>query len=87
MITIPEKMKKILIILTLVFISSVALASVGIAFTGGVRGIGLLGISFFLTFGVILVLGQLIPAGILVSIVIGTSFSSFRKTEVPIQTT
>ena len=82
----PEKMKKILIILTLVFISSVALASVGIAFTGGVRGIGLLGISFFLTFGVILVLGQLIPAGILISIVIGTSFSSFRKREVPIQT-
>ena len=81
----PEKMKKILIILTLVFISSVALASVGIAFTGGVRGIGLLGISFFLTFGVILVLGQLIPAGILVSIVIGTSFSSLRKREVPIQ--
>jgi hypothetical protein len=86
MITMPEKMKKILIILTLVFISSVALASVGIAFTGGVRGIGLLGISFFLTFGVILVLGQLIPAGILISIVIGTSFSSFRKREVPIQT-
>ena len=83
----PEKMKKILIILTLVFISSVALASVGIAFAGGVRGIGLLGISFFLTFGVILVLGQLIPAGILISIMIGTSFSSFRKTEVPIQTT
>ena len=82
----PEKMKKILIILTLVFISSVALASVGIAFTGGVRGIGLLGISFFLTFGVILVLGQLIPAGILISIMIGTSFSSFTKTEVPIQT-
>jgi hypothetical protein len=86
MITMPEKMKKILIILTLVFISSVALASVGIAFTGGVRGIGLLGISFFLTFGVILVLGQLIPAGILISILIGTSFSSFRKREVPIQT-
>jgi hypothetical protein len=86
MITMPEKMKKILIILTLVFISSVALASVGIAFTGGVRGIGLLGISFFLTFGVILVLGQLIPAGILISMLIGTSFSSFRKREVPIQT-
>jgi hypothetical protein len=86
MITMPEKMKKILIILTLVFISSVVLASVGIAFTGGVRGIGLLGISFFLTFGVILVLGQLIPAGILISMLIGTSFSSFRKREVPIQT-
>ncbi|HSB07577.1 MAG TPA: hypothetical protein VLK23_20550 [Thermodesulfobacteriota bacterium] len=82
----PEKMKKILIILTLVFIFSVALTSVGIAYKGGVKGIGLLGLSFFLTFGVILVLGQLIPAGVLISVMIGTSFSSFRKTEVPIQT-
>ncbi len=81
----PEKMRKILIILTLVFIFSVALTSVAIGYKGGVRGIGLLGISFLLTFGVILVLGQLIPAGILVSVMIGTSFSSFRKTEVPIQ--
>lgn len=83
----PPKMREILIILSLVFIFSIVLTSLGIAYGGGVRGIGLLGISFFLTFGILLVLGQLIPAAILLSIMIGTSFSSFRKREVPIQTT
>ena len=82
----PPKMREILIILSLVFIFSIILTSLGIAYAGGVRGIGLLGISFFLTFGILLVLGQLIPAGILLSVMIGTSFSSFRKAEAPIQT-
>ena len=36
-----EKMKKILIILSLVFILSIALASFGIGYAGGVRGVGL----------------------------------------------
>jgi hypothetical protein len=79
--------KKIFIILSLVFVMSVALVSMGIAFAGGVRGVGLLGVCFFLTFGIVVVLAQLIPAGILLSSFIGTTFSSFRKTEVPIKAT
>ena len=77
--------KKIFIILSLVLIMSIALFSLGIAYAGGVRGIGLLGVLFFLTFGIIVVLAQLVPAGILLSSFIGVSFSSFRKAEMPIR--
>ena len=57
--------KKIFIILSLVLIFSIAISSFGIAYAGGVRGIGLLGISFFFTVGIVIVLAQVIPAGIL----------------------
>ncbi len=77
--------KKIFIILSLLFVISIASVSVGISYAGGVRGKGLLGVCFFLTFGVVVVLAQLIPAGILLSSFIGASFSSFRKGEVPIR--
>jgi hypothetical protein len=79
-----EKMKKGLTIISLVLIMSIALFSLGIAYMGGVRGIGLLGVMFFLTFGIIVVLAQLIPAGILLSSFIGTAVSPTRKSEVPI---
>jgi len=82
-----DKMKKILIILSLALILAIAMVSLGIAYAGGIRGIGLLGVWFFLTFGIIIVLAQLIPAGILLSSFIGTAFSSFRKGEMPIQAT
>jgi hypothetical protein len=75
-------MERILLILSLVFIVSIVLASFGIAYAGGVRGAGLLGGCFFFTFGIIIVLGQLIPAGILLSSLIGTAFSPPRKNEV-----
>ena len=61
-----KKMKKILVILSLVLVILIAATSMGIAYAGGVRGVGVLGISFFVTAGVIVVLAQLIPAGILV---------------------
>ncbi len=80
-----EKMKKILTILSLVLVMSITLFSFGIAYKGGVRGIGLVGVMFFFTFGIIVVLAQLIPAGILLSSFIGVSFSSFRKAEVSIR--
>ncbi len=80
-------MKKILVILSLTLILSIGVFSLGIAYAGGVRGIGLLGVWFFLTFGIIIVLAQLIPAGILFSSFIGTAFSSFRKDEMPIRAT
>jgi hypothetical protein len=82
-----DKMKKILIILSLALVGAIALFSLGIAYAGGIRGIGLLGVWFFLTFGIIVVLAQLIPAGILFSTFIGTAFSSFRKGEMPIRAT
>jgi hypothetical protein len=77
--------QKIFIILSLVLIMSIALFSLGIAYAGGVRGMGLLGVLFFLTFGIIVVLAQLVPAGILLSSFMGVSFSSFRKAEMPIR--
>jgi hypothetical protein len=82
-----EKMKKILTILSLVFIMSIALFSLGIAYQGGVRGVGLVGVMFFLTFGIIVILAQLIPAGILLSSFIGAAVSPTRKSEIPIPVT
>jgi len=85
MISMSFKMKKILAILSLVLIMSVTLFSFGIAYKGGVRGIGLVGVMFFFTFGVIVVLAQLIPAGILLSSFVGTAISPTRKSEIPIR--
>ena len=70
-----------------VLITAIAFFSLGIAYAGGIRGMGLLGVWFFLTFGIIVVLAQLIPAGILLSSFIGTSFSSIRRNEMPIRVT
>ena len=83
----PSQMKKILAILSLTLIAAIGLFSLGIAYAGGIRGIGLMGVWFFLTFGIVIVLAQLIPAGILLSSFIGTAFSSFRKEEMPIRAT
>ena len=83
----PRKMKKILIILNLVLILSIVLISFGIAYAGGIRGVGLLGECFFLTFGIIIILAQLIPAAILLSSFVGTAFSSFRKGELLVRAT
>jgi len=81
------KMKNILILLSLILILAIALVSLGIAYAGGIRGIGLLGVCFFFTGGVIVILAQLVPAGILFSSFIGTAFSSFRRGEMPIRAT
>ena len=79
--------KKIFIILSLALVMSISLVSTGIAYAGGVRGVGLLGVCFFVTFGVVVALAQLIPAGILLSSFIGATFSPSRKAEVPIRVT
>ena len=80
-----EKLRKIVVILSLVLIASIALTSMGIAYAGGVRGWGLLAVTFFFTGGVIIVLAQLIPAGILLSSFISSGVSSLRKNELPVQ--
>ena len=82
-----EKMKKIMIILSLVLVLTIALVSLAIAYAGGIRGVGLLGCWFFLTCGIVVVLAQLIPAGILFASTIGTVVSSFRGGEFPIRAT
>jgi len=81
------KMKKILLLLTSVLVVAIALFSLGIGYAGGVRGIGLLGVCFFFTGGVVVVLAQLVPAGILFCSFIGTAFTSFRRGEMPIRAT
>ncbi|HUL30857.1 MAG TPA: hypothetical protein VLZ03_10445 [Thermodesulfobacteriota bacterium] len=78
-----KKMKKILMILSLVLLMCIILFSFGIAYQGGVRGIGLVGIMFFFSFGIIVVLAQLIPACVLVSSFIGAAISPTRKSEAP----
>ena len=76
-------MKKIFIFLSIVWIFSTVVASLVIGYIGGVRGLGLLGIAFFLTGGVVVILAQFIPAGILVSAMVKSVFSSSRRGEVP----
>ena len=82
-----ERMRKILIVLSLALILAISLVSLGIAYAGGVRGIGLLGVWFFVTCGIVVVLAQLIPAGILFSSLIATAISLLRKGEMPIRAT
>jgi len=82
----PDKMKKILITLSLVFVLCVSFTSLGIAYAGGIRGAGLLGVWFFLTFGIVVVLAQLIPAGILLASFVGATFNSLRRGEMPVGT-
>ena len=79
-----KSMKKILVILSLVLVLAIALGSLVVAYAGGVRGIGLLGVWFFLTFGILVVLAQAIPAGILLTSLIGSAFIPYRRAEVPL---
>jgi len=81
------KTKKIIVLLASVLILAIALFTLGISYAGGVRGVGLIGVCFFFTGGVVVVLAQLIPAGILISSFIGRAFSSFRRGEMPIRVT
>jgi hypothetical protein len=79
-----KSMKKILTILSLALILAIAMGSLGVAYAGGIRGIGLLGVWFFLTFGIIVVLAQVIPAGILLSSLVVSTLSSDRREEAPV---
>ena len=81
------KTKKIIVLLASVLILAIALFTLGISYAGGVRGVGLIGVCFFFTGGVVVVLAQLVPAGILISSFIGRAFSSFRRGEMPIRVT
>ena len=80
-----KNMNGIFVVLSFVLVASIALVSLGIAFAGGIRGVGLIGIWFFMTFGIVVVLAQVIPAGILFASLIGGTFGPSRRSEVPIQ--
>ncbi len=84
MTAMSKKLKKILMILSLILVLSIALFSMGIAYMGGVRGLGLIGTIFFFTFGIIVVLGQLIPAGLLFSSFIQAAIAPKRRSEAPV---
>ncbi len=75
--------KKILVILGSALVISIALFSLGIAYLGGIRGIGLLGAWFFITFAIVVVLAQVIPAVIMFVSFLGAVFTSTRKSERP----
>ena len=72
------ELKRIFVILCLILVLSIALVSTGIAYAGGVRGLGLFDVMFFFPFGIIAVLTQLIPAGILLSPVLSQQVSSLH---------
>jgi hypothetical protein len=81
------KTKKIIALLASVLILAISLFTLGISYAGGVRGVGLIGVCFFFTGGVVVILAQLIPACILISFFVGRAFSSFRRGEMPIRAT
>ena len=76
--------EKILLTLSLALFTSIVLTLLAIAYAGGLRGPGLIGACFLMTFGITVVLGQWIPAAILMSSLIGMAFSSREKIEIPI---
>jgi hypothetical protein len=82
-----DKLRKILVILSIVLVVSIVFTALGIAYAGGVRGAGLIAVTFFFAGGIIIVLAQVIPAGILLSSFIATGFSSIRRNELPVHAT
>jgi len=82
-----KELRRTLMLLTGLFVVAISFFSLGIAYAGGIRGMGLLGIWFFIIFGIIIVLAQLIPAGILLSSFLGTNFLSMSQCEMPVEIT
>ncbi len=78
-----KQMKKILTILSLTLIFAIAVTSSVIAYLSGVRGLGILGISFFFTAAVVIVLAQLIPAGILLVLMIKSALFPVARIPAP----
>ncbi len=78
-----KQMKKILTILSLALILAIAVTSSLIAYLSGVRGLGILGMSFFFTAAVVIVLAQVIPAGILLALMIKSALFPAGRTALP----
>ncbi len=82
-----EKAGKIILILSSALVLAIALTSLGIAYVGGMRGIELATVCFFLTSGIVVVLAQVMPAGILLGSLAGAAISLVRSIEVSIRAT
>lgn len=80
-------MKRVIGVISLAMVIGISLFSLATAWGGGVRGIGLLGMWFFYTFGIIVVLAQLIPAGIVLFSFIAGHFSPLKREEKPVPVT
>lgn len=78
------RQRKILLVLIGALLTAITIFSLVIAYLGGIRGMGLLGVCFFFVCGIVVVLAQLIPACILISTLIGGVISSFRNKEATI---
>ena len=72
-------------VLSLVLVLAIAITSLGITYAGGVRGVGLIGVCFFFTLGVVIVLAQSMPAGVLLGSLVGVLFSLLRRMELPVR--
>jgi hypothetical protein len=81
--TMSWNMKKIALILSLTLVVAVSLFSVSVAYAGGIRGIGLLGVWFFMTFGIVVVLAQVVPAGVLLVAMVNGVFTPAQRNERP----
>lgn len=79
--------ERILLILCVVWNSTVALTSAGIAYSGGIRGVELAAVTLLLTFGITVFIAQLIPGGILLSSFMGIILSFLKRNNVPVQVT
>lgn len=77
--------ERILIILSLVLVLSVACTGLGISYAGGIRGTELAAVSFLITLGTVILLVQLGPAVILLSSYASIVISLVRKVEIPIR--
>lgn len=71
--------ERIFLILCSVWILTVALTFAGIAYSGGIRGVELVAVALFLTFGVTTLVAQLIPGGILLSTFAGMALSFLKR--------
>lgn len=77
-------LKGIIGLLSGILVLAISLFTLGIAYEGGVRGVGLLGVWFLYTFGIIVVLAQLIPAGIFLFSFVKSHTSTMRREERPV---
>ncbi len=77
--------QKILIVLSMALILSVACAALGIGYAGGMRGTQLMAVSLLFTLGIVAIMVQLVPAVILLSSYASIAISLVRKVEIPVR--
>lgn len=82
-----RELKKVGGLLSFMLVVGISLFSLGIAHGGGIRGVGLLGMWFFYTFGIVVVLAQVIPAAIVLFSFIAKHSSPMRREEKPVPVT